>query len=111
MVMYKRKFVKAVAEKSGFTGKDIAKIMEAMQIIFKESMLREEDVTISGFGSFKVKERKARIGYNPHTKKKMKIAAKKVVKFSPSPNFEIDKLIKENLINQQKDKKGQKKTK
>ena len=41
----------------------------------------------------------------------MKIAAKKVVKFSPSPNFEIDKLIKENLINQQKDKKGQKKTK
>jgi len=40
-------------------------------------------VTFVGFGTFSVGARKARIGRNPQTGKPIKIAAKKVAKFSP----------------------------
>jgi nucleoid DNA-binding protein len=41
-----------------------------------------EEVQITGFGKFSVKERKAREGRNPQTGQKMKIAAQKVPAFS-----------------------------
>jgi nucleoid DNA-binding protein len=42
-----------------------------------------KSVTLVGFGTFKVAERKARTGRNPQTGKKMKIEAKSVPKFVP----------------------------
>ena len=44
-----------------------------------------------GFVSFVVKERKARTGINQQTKKPIKIAAKKVVKFNSGKGFQIKK--------------------
>ena len=46
-----------------------------------EALKREDKVTIIGFGTFKVEERKARKGINPQTGKAIDIAAKKVPKF------------------------------
>lgn len=44
--------------------------------------LREEDtVTITGFGTFEVKSRKARMGRNPHTGEPIRIAAGRRVGF------------------------------
>ena len=40
-----------------------------------------EDVTLVGFGTFKVKKRKGRTGRNPQTGEKIKIKAKRVPKF------------------------------
>ena len=46
--------------------------------------LRKGDkVTLSGFGTFQVSERKARTGRNPQTGASIKISAKKVVRFKP----------------------------
>jgi hypothetical protein len=42
----------------------------------------DEEVQITGFGTFSVRERKAREGRNPQTGQKMKIAAQKVPAFS-----------------------------
>ena len=42
-----------------------------------------EDVTLVGFGTFKVVKREARKGRNPQTGKEMQIKAKKVPKFVP----------------------------
>ncbi len=53
----------------------------------KESLQREERVTISNFGSFYVVFRKARRGVNPQTGEKKDIPPKKVVKFKPSPGL------------------------
>jgi len=44
-------------------------------------------VQLIGFGTFKVSERAAREGRNPKTGEKMKIAASKSVRFSPSSNL------------------------
>ena len=38
-------------------------------------------ITLVGFGTFKVVKRKARTGVNPQTKEKLKIPARKAVKF------------------------------
>lgn len=45
------------------------------------------DVILSGFGTFKIKTRKARIGRNPATGESVKISAKKVVTFKPAKQF------------------------
>ena len=42
------------------------------------------NIKISSFGTFKVSQKKERIGRNPHTKVEAKITARKVVKFKPS---------------------------
>ena len=48
-------------------------------------------MSISGFGSFKVVQRKARKGRNPRTGEALQIPASKAVKFTPG------KTLKENL--------------
>jgi DNA-binding protein HU-beta len=62
---------KAVAEKA---------LNSVMDAIF-EAMSAGDKVTLIGFGTFSVTERAAREGRNPQTGKKIKIPAKKVVKF------------------------------
>jgi len=46
-----------------------------------DTMKRGDKLTLIGFGTFSVTERKARDGRNPQTGKTIKIPAKKVVKF------------------------------
>ncbi len=50
----------------------------------KVGIKKEKLVQLVGFGTFKVVSRKARMGVNPQTKEKIKIAASKTVKFTPS---------------------------
>ena len=44
---------------------------------------KEKKVQLVGFGTFEVSKRKARLGVNPRTGEKIKIAASKTVKFKP----------------------------
>lgn len=60
--MNKKEFVKAVAAESGLTGVDAAKAVDAMQRVVSVSMQRGESIIIPGFGSFSLKECKARMG-------------------------------------------------
>jgi DNA-binding protein HU-beta len=47
------------------------------------ALKKGEDVTLTGFGTFKVVNRKARKGRNPYTGEEIKIKATKVPKFTP----------------------------
>ena len=47
-----------------------------------KSLSRGEEVAVTGFGTFKVSKRSARMGVNPRTGEKIQIAAKTVPKFS-----------------------------
>lgn len=86
--MNKTELVKSVAAASGMTNVDAAKAVNAIFETIAECLQNEQIVSIPGFGTFMLKERKARIGYNPRTKEKLKIPAKKVVKFQPSRSLE-----------------------
>jgi DNA-binding protein HU-beta len=48
----------------------------------KKALKKGEKVTLIGFGTFSVTQRKARKGRNPQTGKEIKIAARKAPKFS-----------------------------
>ena len=53
----------------------------------KHAMVKNERVTISGLGSFYVRNRKARKGLNPRTGKQIQIKEKATVKFKPAKNI------------------------
>jgi DNA-binding protein HU-beta len=53
----------------------------------KAALKNDERVTLVGFGSFSVSKRQARTGRNPRTGKEIKIAARKVPKFTAGKSF------------------------
>jgi len=81
--MNKAELVEEVAGKAGLTKKDANNVINAMTSAITDSLVREEKVTLVGFGTFQVVERKARRGVNPQTGKTIEIPAKKVPKFKP----------------------------
>ena len=76
--MNKTELVASVAEKSGLTKKDSEKAVNAVLAAITESMENGEKVQLVGFGTFEVRERKARKAQNPQTKKETTIPATKV---------------------------------
>lgn len=50
-------------------------------------LIKFNKIKISSFGTFKVANKKERIGRNPKTKVEAKILARKVIKFTPSNIF------------------------
>jgi DNA-binding protein HU-beta len=63
--------------------KDAQKAVDSVLSAITSAMKKGEAVTLVGFGTFKVTERKARMGRNPQTGEEMKIEAKSVPKFIP----------------------------
>lgn len=57
--------------------------LDAVIECVREALAQGDSVTFTGFGSFKVVERAARKGRNPHTGEEIDIPAGKVVKFTP----------------------------
>lgn len=89
--MNKTELVTAVATKAGISKKDADAAINA----FVESVIDElkngEKVQMVGFGTFEARERAARTGINPRTKKQIEIAASIV------PAFKAGKAFKEAL--------------
>lgn len=87
--MNKKEFTQSVAAASGLSTKDSALAVNAVLDVIATAMQQGGRIALPGFGSFAVKERPARTGRNPRTGEKLKIAAKKVVKFTPGAGLEI----------------------
>ena len=81
--MNKAGLIETVAAKTA-TKKEAQEIVETIWDTIKSSLKKEEDVAISGFGTFKVKQTKARMGRNPKTGETIQIPAKKKVAFRVS---------------------------
>ncbi|MCX5806577.1 MAG: HU family DNA-binding protein [Proteobacteria bacterium] len=80
--MTKAEIVEKVAEEIKVSKTAAAKAFAVVTGSIEQAMKKGEKVTIIGFGTFSVADRKARKGRNPRTGKEIKIAAKKVPKFS-----------------------------
>ena len=79
--MSKKEFVDAYAKATGETKKRAEELVNAFLETTEESLVKGESIQFVGWGTFEVKERAARTGINPQTKKEIKIPAKNVVKF------------------------------
>jgi DNA-binding protein HU-beta len=78
----KKELIERIAEEAGVPKSEAQKHFEAFEEVVTEALKAGEEVQITGFGKFSVKERRAREGRNPQTGQKMKIAAQKVPAFS-----------------------------
>ena len=82
-IMTKEDLINSISKKVGLTKTDAS---ESLALILEEiinALSKGEEVVLTGFGKFIVKERKKREGINPKTKEKIKIPAMKVAKFKP----------------------------
>ena len=82
--MTKPQLVKAIAEKLGKPKTEATEAVDAVFDTITKTILSGESVNVSGFGIFRVRDRKAREGINPRTGEKIHIPAKKAPKFTAS---------------------------
>ncbi len=85
--MNKTELVAKIAEKSALKKVEAEKALKAFEEVVTEELAAGGDVRLVGFGTFSVKENKAREGVNPQTKKKMPIPASKSPKFKAGKAF------------------------
>ena len=81
-----------LGEKMGVSKKQGMEWLDAFVEIITNSLRKGEKVNITGFGIFKVADRKAREGINPRTGEKIQIKASKKPRFTPG------KLLKEAIL-------------
>lgn len=81
--MNKAKLVESMAKVTKLPKSTCKECLEAFITTVSNALKTGKTVVLTGFGAFTVMKRKARVGVNPATGKKMQIAAKKVPKFRP----------------------------
>jgi integration host factor subunit alpha len=84
MTRTKSHLIDAIAEANGFPRNKASETVETLLEIIKTTLASGEDVLVSGFGKFCVKEKAERKGRNPATGKAMLLEPRKVVTFKCS---------------------------
>jgi integration host factor subunit alpha len=84
MTLTKAHIVERFFAKNLFTKGESAQIIETLFELMKQSLQDGEDVLISGFGKFSVKEKHQRIGRNPQSGEALVVPPRRVVTFKCS---------------------------
>jgi DNA-binding protein HU-beta len=79
----KADLVTRIAADTGLKKVDAEKALEAMTSAIQGALQDGKKVTLVGFGTFSIADRKARMGRDPQTKKPIRIPASKAVRFKP----------------------------
>lgn len=90
--MTKTSLTEKIAQELGLSRLTAEEVVNEFFATIKKALLAGENIELRGFGSFRFRQRRSRLGRNPKTGKPVKVPAKKVLFFKPS------KLLKE-LIN------------
>ncbi|MCB0281080.1 MAG: HU family DNA-binding protein [Calditrichae bacterium] len=83
--------IKNLAARLDKSQTEIKELLHNTLEIFRNHLISHDKFTIPGFGTFDVAERKHKIAYNPHYKKKMLFPKKMVAAFRPA------KALQENV--------------
>ena len=89
--MNKTELISIAAECAGLTKKDTERVLNAAIDAITVALAKGEKVQLSGFGTFEIKDREARVGRNPHTKEAIEIPATRV------PSFKASKALKDTI--------------
>ena len=87
--MTKTELIAKVADVAGMTKVDATKAVDAIADVVTKTLTRGEKVTWTGFGTFEVRSRAARMGRNPQTGAPLHISASK------TPAFKAGKSLKD----------------
>ena len=92
--MTKADLVEEVAKVTELTRKDSEVIVDTLFESVIKALREGDKLEVRGFGSFRVRQRNARVGRNPKTGEKVEVPAKRVPYFKPSK--ELKDLINED---------------
>lgn len=82
--MTKADIVENIFDKVGFLKKDVSDVVELVFETIKHTLAKGEEVKLSSFGTWTVKQKRPRRGRNPKTGEDMTITARKVLSFKSS---------------------------
>ncbi len=82
--MTKADIIENTYDKVGISKKDTSKIVQIVFDTMKETLENGENIKISGFGNFTVRQKNTRRGRNPQTGEEIEITARKVITFKTS---------------------------
>ena len=100
--MTKAELVSQIAKESNLTKKSVETVLKSLIESVQGALKKDGQIRLDGLGTFRVMERKARMGVNPQTKAKIKIPATK------APAFRAAKALKE-AVKETPKKSGKKK--
>jgi integration host factor subunit alpha len=83
--MTKIDVIENIYEKLGLPKREVAKVVESVFDIIKETLQQEDKLMVSKFGDFIIRNKKARRGRNPQTGSDIVISPRRVLTFKPSP--------------------------
>ena len=89
--MNKTELIAIASQAVGITKKDTERVLNAALDAITAALASGEKVQLSGFGTFEIKDREARVGRNPHTKESIEIPATTV------PVFKASKVLKDTV--------------
>ena len=84
MALTKDKLVTRLQIQLGLTKQESRQAVERLFEILKDTLANGEDLLISGYGKFSVRQKNARRGRNPQTKEALMLADRKVLVFKAS---------------------------
>jgi nucleoid DNA-binding protein len=90
--MTKADLVKRVSESTGIIRKDVAAVTDALFQGIKDILAEGHHIEIRGFGTYRLKTRKPRMGRNPKTDEKVPVPERTV------PTFKFSREFKNNVI-------------
>ncbi len=85
--MNKNDLISSLSEETAFSKKDIAKILSTLTRIVERTLKTGEKVSITGFGTYWLSRRPARLGINPATKERINLPAINVPRFKPGKHL------------------------
>ncbi len=85
--MNKAGLVNEVVGEVGLTKRDVGRVINAITKVISGTLSNGDKVTLVGFGTFQVMQRRVRRGRNPQTGEEIQIPAKKVPKFVPGKSL------------------------
>lgn len=85
--MTKAQLAEMLYEQIGFNKRESKDIVDAFFEIISDSLIKGQDVKLSGFGNFQIRTKAPRPGRNPRTGEPVAIKARRVVTFHVSPKL------------------------
>jgi len=86
-ILNKAELIEALAKETDMSKAAAGRAVSALVDIITKTVAKKQDVQLIGFGTFKAAKRAARVGKNPRTGEKLKIAAATVPRFSAGAAF------------------------
>lgn len=85
--MNKSELINSLSEETNFSKKDVAKVLASFTRIIERTLRKGEKVSLTGFGTYWISKRPARVGINPATKERIKLPAVSVPRFKPGKHL------------------------